>query len=235
MNSITKRIVTGKRSAILATVALAAALPASASAATVMGNPAVPAAITDQYQNFVIADASAPATAAGYINQINWYAQLNTSGTQGPVTFAIVHPDGTSTSAGNKFTVKWVSAVQSLPPSSGAQTFSLGTLVPVAPGDDLAVYSSGSGVVPFDYNASAAPAFWAANGSGPVAAGQDVTIADNSADIGQLGRVYSMNASNVPPTGKAQCKNGGYTQFTDANGVPFKNQGDCVSFTENGK
>ena len=33
-----------------------------------------------------------------------------------------------------------------------------------------------------------------------------------------------------PPTSKKQCKKGGWRQLTDRNGMPFKNQGQCVSF-----
>ena len=32
------------------------------------------------------------------------------------------------------------------------------------------------------------------------------------------------------PTDKDQCKDGGWQDYTDTNGTPFKNQGDCVSF-----
>jgi hypothetical protein len=34
------------------------------------------------------------------------------------------------------------------------------------------------------------------------------------------------------PTNKEQCKKGGWKGFTDANGAPFKNQGQCVKFVE---
>jgi hypothetical protein len=36
------------------------------------------------------------------------------------------------------------------------------------------------------------------------------------------------------PTSKDQCKNGGWSNYTDANGTPFKNQGDCVSYVATG-
>ncbi|MBC8029182.1 MAG: thrombospondin type 3 repeat-containing protein [Pyrinomonadaceae bacterium] len=36
-------------------------------------------------------------------------------------------------------------------------------------------------------------------------------------------------------TNKDQCKNGGWQTRFRANGTPFKNQGDCVSYTQNGK
>lgn len=39
----------------------------------------------------------------------------------------------------------------------------------------------------------------------------------------------------VVPTNKDQCKNGGWTTLSRANGSAFKNQGDCVSYVSNGK
>lgn len=34
---------------------------------------------------------------------------------------------------------------------------------------------------------------------------------------------------------EASCKLGGWEKLADAEGEPFKNQGDCVSFSNNGK
>jgi len=45
------------------------------------------------------------------------------------------------------------------------------------------------------------------------------------------GTAYDFEVTNSP-TDKDQCKNGGYADYTDANGQPFTNQGQCVSFTE---
>ena len=36
------------------------------------------------------------------------------------------------------------------------------------------------------------------------------------------------------PTSKDQCKHGGWHNFTDNSGTPFKNQGDCVSYVATG-
>jgi hypothetical protein len=48
---------------------------------------------------------------------------------------------------------------------------------------------------------------------------------------------FTINATtydfepNLPtPTSKGQCKDGGWKNYADANGTPFKNQGDCVSY-----
>jgi hypothetical protein len=36
------------------------------------------------------------------------------------------------------------------------------------------------------------------------------------------------------PESKDDCKKGGWQEFTDHEGVPFKNQGDCVSYVATG-
>jgi hypothetical protein len=41
-------------------------------------------------------------------------------------------------------------------------------------------------------------------------------------------------APPTTPTSKDQCKNGGWKNYTDANGTSFKNQGDCVSYVATG-
>jgi hypothetical protein len=46
------------------------------------------------------------------------------------------------------------------------------------------------------------------------------------------GTTYDFQLTN-PPTSKEQCKHGGFVNFTDAQGHPFTNQGQCVSFVEN--
>lgn len=43
------------------------------------------------------------------------------------------------------------------------------------------------------------------------------------------GTVYNFELTNVP-TNKDACKKDGYKNMTDANGNPFKNQGQCVSY-----
>ncbi len=44
------------------------------------------------------------------------------------------------------------------------------------------------------------------------------------------GTVYDFQVHNTPVT-KEQCKGGGFANYTDANDQPFKNQGQCVAFT----
>lgn len=45
------------------------------------------------------------------------------------------------------------------------------------------------------------------------------------------GTIYDFEVTNVP-TDKSQCKNGGYLNYTDAEGNALKNQGQCVKFAE---
>ena len=45
-------------------------------------------------------------------------------------------------------------------------------------------------------------------------------------------RITATPALVGPPTGKDQCKKDGWKTF---NNPTFKNQGDCVSYTNNGK
>jgi len=45
---------------------------------------------------------------------------------------------------------------------------------------------------------------------------------------------FQLTAYTVATT-KDSCKNGGWQTLTRADGSPFKNQGDCVSYTNNGK
>lgn len=59
-------------------------------------------------------------------------------------------------------------------------------------------------------------------------------VADSGTQVVQIdntnvdGTLYGYEA-NVP-TNKEQCKKGGYANLEDANGQPFKNQGQCVSY-----
>jgi len=55
--------------------------------------------------------------------------------------------------------------------------------------------------------------------------GEQTVFFDNTNVDGDL-YTYEPNV----PTSKDQCKNGGYMTLEDANGQPFKNQGQCVSY-----
>lgn len=51
--------------------------------------------------------------------------------------------------------------------------------------------------------------------------------------VGFDGTVYDFEVTNQP-TDKNQCKNGGYVDYTDADGQPFKNQGQCIKAANHG-
>ena len=80
---------------------------------------------------------------------------------------------------------------------------------------------------------------WWGSASGPG------LIASGSGDKVSTGVTYApwlvsadLNGSCIGGnvvTNKDQCKDGGWQTFVRANNTPFKNQGDCVSYTSNGK
>ena len=69
-------------------------------------------------------------------------------------------------------------------------------------------------------------------------------VADGGWAMPETGQVVDIDNTTINstvftyelpvPTLKDQCKNGGWKNFTDANGNSFKNQGDCVSYVATG-
>jgi hypothetical protein len=59
--------------------------------------------------------------------------------------------------------------------------------------------------------------------------GTDCAVDPGNFDLGFTGSLEVFDAPPLP-TSKDQCKNGGWRNYPQ-----FKNQGDCVSFVENGK
>ncbi len=58
---------------------------------------------------------------------------------------------------------------------------------------------------------------------------------DSNVDAFTINSTTSDFEPNLPsPTKKDQCKDGGWKDYADANGTPFKNQGDCVSYVATG-
>jgi hypothetical protein len=47
------------------------------------------------------------------------------------------------------------------------------------------------------------------------------------------GTTFNFEWTNVPAN-KDQCKSGGYQSLTDANGQPFRNQRQCISYFNTG-
>ncbi|HSV63940.1 MAG TPA: hypothetical protein VLH83_11405 [Chthoniobacterales bacterium] len=76
-----------------------------------------------------------------------------------------------------------------------------------------------------------------ADGPGPVGPGHGARVSPNVLYPGWRlapAPVGGCVGTNVPTT-EAQCKNGGWTTAAHPDGSPFKNQGDCVQFVNNGK
>ena len=81
---------------------------------------------------------------------------------------------------------------------------------------------------------------WSATSAGhytaTVAPGQMTN--GNTYDVDQPSSTATWSATGPTgcsvPTNKDQCKNGGWNNLTTAQGTPFKNQGDCVSYVASG-
>ena len=93
------------------------------------------------------------------------------------------------------------------------------------------------GLTPANDPLTAACNWWGSvDGPGPVGPGSGARVSPNVS--------YSpwwtspgpnaICAGNNVPTTEAQCKAGGWTRTVRPDGTPFKNQGDCVQFVNNG-
>lgn len=95
-----------------------------------------------------------------------------------------------------------------------------------------ACYVPWSTIVANNPNATILGGYGINQGSGSIA----LTASTDVLTIGSNGEcvTYNFEPYRVATT-KEQCKNGGYTGVKRADGSSFKNQGDCVSYTVNGK
>ena len=75
----------------------------------------------------------------------------------------------------------------------------------------------------------------AANGPGPVGPGSGDRVSINVTFSPWLTSPAPSPCSGAVVTSKEQCKKGGWQTLFRADGTGFKNQGDCVSYTNNGK
>jgi hypothetical protein len=106
-----------------------------------------------------------------------------------------------------------------------------------------------NGYTHVEYSAAQIQAAVVAAGGTPTSTLQDLYIIfDEGSDtptggtIGTAGTIHIDNISvnnavvgdPTSPTTKDQCKNGGYQNYTDDNGNPFRNQGQCVAFVNRG-
>ncbi len=105
--------------------------------------------VVDTYNNFAVVDTNRPITSAGDLTSWSYYAAQ----TNGSVALIVTSP---VTSVGSGANVLYVSPL-STPSSTGLNTVSLPTLVPVAPGDNVGLYFQGTPVV-VDYTYTTNPA-----------------------------------------------------------------------------
>jgi hypothetical protein len=132
---------------------------------------------------------------------------------QGSYNLQVLRPLG-----GGQYTVLGDTGNQTDP--CDGQLHSYPVNIPVQAGDVLGVYVVSDWV-------------GALNGGGTI--GDFIAEPAVGDTIGPLGITdsHSVDESatlNQTPTSTSDCKNGGWQNFTDDNGNPFKNQGDCVSF-----
>ena len=137
-----------------------------------VGNDTTARAIVDTYGNFVIIDTNHPVTASGGLNTFSYYAS-NTN------AFRFVLVD-----SANK--VLWISD-QITPAGTGIQTFTPVSPVVVHAGDNLGLYFTSTGTIPFEYAGN--PAQYMPNNSGLPTVGQ--TLAYESSN----NRTYSFVAT----------------------------------------
>jgi hypothetical protein len=103
----------------------------------------------------------------------------------------------------------------------------------------------GNGWVHVEYNAAQIAAAVVSAGGSPASTLYDLYIIfDEGTDtpaggtIGTAGTIHIDNISvngqvvgdPTSPVNKDQCKNGGFQNFTDNSGLPFRNQGQCIAF-----
>ncbi|HZC53772.1 MAG TPA: hypothetical protein VE441_14915, partial [Mycobacterium sp.] len=139
---------------------------------TTFGNAATARPFVDGFSNFTIIDDAATAPDAGRITALHYYAA-----DAGHLRFVTVDPAGT---------VDWIS--DEIAPQVGANVFTPPVPVPVRAGDRVGIYSVGSGVIPYDFNADPGPDPFTANHDGLPTVGETLTI------VGSTDRDYSYNA-----------------------------------------
>jgi hypothetical protein len=97
----------------------------------------------------------------------------------------------------------------------------------------------GPGLTPINEPFDGRCNWWgSADGPGPVGPGSGARVSPDVAyspwgTAPGVGPVVFCSGNNVPTT-EADCKNGGWTRTVHADGTPFKNQGDCVQYVNNG-
>jgi hypothetical protein len=185
---------------------------------------------------------------AGKAALVGLLASIMTISAAAPVAAATEPVTGTATtSGGNGFTT--TDFVYSSPGVLGSGTFHFDfVLVPEPPGfrtegtgvltrsDGAALTGTTTGTV--DLSSTPFSVVIRLNvtaGTGDLAGTTgEIVLTGTSRGPGAIGDVFTMTGTlTTPPpvpTGKDQCKHGGWQNFVDDQGEPFPNQGQCVSF-----
>jgi hypothetical protein len=209
--------------ALLVAVFAFVALPAASALATTIGqsggdiecNPVGGSVIGDT--NYVVP------SGGGVITSFSFQSKPENAGNQ--IDFLVLRPAGPSS-----YTVVGKTGVKTLA-GTGLETFSPPSSIAVQGGDILGFWVISP---PGETSFQNCLRF---TGSGGGAIGSDQNTADpNTGDTVRLPVSDSLTDVNesanlvVLPTSKAQCKHGGWKDFS---GI-FKNQGDCVAFVASG-
>jgi hypothetical protein len=184
-----------------ALIALATAFAATGLAGPI-GNNTDPPGTLDTYANFSIIDTNHPATAAGRVTKIDYYA-----GATLPMAFMVVSGSAPT------FTVKHISA-NFTPGAVGVQTFTPPPSWMVSPGDNIGMYFASTGVIPFASGGS--PAAWEPNNSGKPAVGETLSL-----EAGASNRTYSFVATVLEPTTGCSGPASSYAGFTQVGSTLF--------------
>jgi hypothetical protein len=210
--------------ALLAAMLVMLGMPAMASATTI-GTPdsgIVNRAVLDTFSNFSVVELGQPATVAGGVSVFDFYA-----GATGTINIFIVDATGK---------VKYITP-DIVVTSTGAQSYDIGATqsIPIAVGDEIGYYTSGTGVIPFD---EPGPAIGStADGSGKPTLGSTLGNA-----IPGLARTYSLGATGVQ-TATTVASDGTPSQstqpvtFTASSNVTTEGMGNptgTVDFTSDG-
>ena len=156
---------------IAAVLSLTLALAGQMIAATI-GNETIPRTYTDTYHNFTIIDTNNSVQVDGEITSFTYYA-ANTN----PFSFVVVDSANI---------VQYVSPLIT-PSGTGVQTYIPATPIAVSAGDNIGMYFSLTGTIPFDYVGD--PAVYTPNNNGVPVVGLPLTVEGTS------GRTYSLSAT----------------------------------------
>lgn len=197
---------------VIAAFAFALSASLTLAAGISVGNDTASRPVTDTRANFAIIDTNHPVSDTGNLSTFKYYAS-----TKNPFRFFIVDSNND---------VKWVSD-EINPANFGVNIFIPNNPAHVESGYNVGMYFASTGTIPFTYAGTSAT--YTRGGYGVPAVGSSI-IKDGTSN-----RIYSFIATGTTapgiPFNKDECKKDGWKKFDSL----FKNQGQCVSYVENGK